>query len=104
MKPKIKNSGQTKQLPLTEKELLKYFYLMGAADGIAKSLSKDGGCPDFEKRYKEQSENMVSGSLADCFRGFIRTNHLSGKWEKWLKDYRGKNSKTKPFKTIVTAQ
>jgi hypothetical protein len=34
-----------------EKELLHYFYYIGAADGIANSLS--GGKPDFEKRYTE---------------------------------------------------
>lgn len=38
---------------VNEYEILHYFYYIGAADGIAKSLSKDGGKPDFDKRLTE---------------------------------------------------
>lgn len=41
-----------------EHEVLHYFYYIGAADGIAKSLSKDGGNPDFNKRLTEFKNSL----------------------------------------------
>jgi hypothetical protein len=34
-------------------EIAEYFYLLGAADGILKSISRDGGKPNFKKRLDE---------------------------------------------------
>lgn len=39
--------------PLTEDEVLHYFYHIGAADALAKSMSHNAGKPDFDKRLNE---------------------------------------------------
>ncbi|MCP4109887.1 MAG: hypothetical protein GY749_30935 [Desulfobacteraceae bacterium] len=46
---------------VTATEVFNYFYYLGAADGIAKSLS--GGKPDFDKRFTEFMAEVRKGNF-----------------------------------------
>ena len=45
--------------------------------------------PLVQPRNKTLHKANVSVQLPDSFRNFIRTHHLSAKWEQWLKDTEG---------------
>ena len=42
-----------------------------------------------ETEVKKLSKANVSGQLPELFRNFIRTNHLTSKWEDYLKENEG---------------
>jgi hypothetical protein len=42
-----------------------------------------------ESKVKKLNIPAVMVELSDSFRNFIRTNHLTAKWEQWLKDTEG---------------